>query len=129
MRKLLIAAPWIGPVYAALYVSLRWGQLPARIAVTLFHGEPTGWGAKTVAIPFLFALCASIMALLTVLLLRPDKLRVREPAASMLMGTTGTLSDEPAEQRLRERILFAAHLAIGVLLPFSIMHIVGWNLR
>jgi len=129
MRKLMIAAPWIGPAYAAFYVSQRWAQLPTRIAVAFFRGKPARWSAKTAATPFLFALTAFIMALLTTLLLSPNKIRMAEPAATTLAGMTGSLTDEPIEKRLRERILFAAQFAIGVWPPFSSMHIMGWNLR
>ena len=87
MRKVLIAAPWILAAGAAVYVLSRWNLLPARIVVTFFNGAPIGWAAKSTAIPVMLALMFGMMALFTVLLTMPGRVRRRTPVAETLMVT------------------------------------------
>jgi hypothetical protein len=42
MKRLLIAAPWLPPLCAGVYLYDQWNRIPARIAVSFFQGNPSG---------------------------------------------------------------------------------------
>lgn len=107
MRKLLIVAPWMTTSCAAFYAISLWNRLPARMAVTFFMGRVTGWQAKAVFIPFWMALTFGCLTLFTLMLARPQKLRIRE----------GPLGDPVADGRRIVRVLLVAHVFAGGLLP------------
>jgi hypothetical protein len=119
VRKLLIGAPWVTASASAVYAVSKWNELPGRMAVTFFMGRVTGWQAKGTFLSFEIALMFGCLALFTVMLSWPEKIRLRE----------GALSDPVADRRLAVRALSAAHLAIGgLLLPISLAHVVSRNL-
>ena len=119
MRNLMIAAPWITASAAAAYAISQWNRLPERMAVTFFMGRVTGWQAKAAFIPIVLLLMFGSLALLTILLSMPAKIRVRE----------GPLSDPVEDRRRRARGLFVAHdLICGLVLPLTLTHVVSVNL-
>jgi len=119
MRRLLIAAPWITASCAAAYAVSQWNRLPARMAVTFFMGRVTGWQAKGTFIPFALLLMFGCLALLTILLSMPAKIRIRE----------GPLSDPVQDRRHLLQILLAGHdLICGLVLPLTLIHVVSVNL-
>ena len=129
MRKVLIAAPWIPAVCAAVYVYSQWDRLPARIAVTFFQARPSGWGAKTVSLLFMLGLLFGILAVLSIVVALPQKIRGKQAVTVTLMGSQEpALADEAGDRPMRERLLLAAHWVAGLLLPLSIWHVVDWNL-
>jgi uncharacterized membrane protein len=120
VRKLLIAAPWVTASGAALYAASQWSRLPARMALHLgAMGRPNGWQAKGMALSVQLLLMFGMLALFTVLLSMPWKIRTSDRA----------LSDPVEDRRLALQIILLIHNLIGgVLLPLSLIHIVNRNL-
>jgi uncharacterized membrane protein len=121
MKKLLIAAPWITASAAAIYAVSQWPRLPARMAVhfTSFMGtHANGWHAKTTAVPVLLFLMFGILTLFTVMLLNPERIHVRG----------GALSDPVEDRRRAARTLLAAHIFVGIMLPVTLVYVIGRNL-
>jgi hypothetical protein len=128
MRRLLIAAPWIPAIGAAVYTAVNFDRLPNTLAVTFFGGAPSGWGPKERLFLFL-ALMFGMLTVYSALLLYPRWIRTRSPRTATLMGTANTaLADASSDRRTTMRIVTVAHFAFSILMPLSIAHIVHWNL-
>ena len=130
MRKPLIVAPWLPALCGAAYVYGQWDHLPARIAVTFFQGSPSGWNSKSAALSLILGLMFGLLAVFTAILVMPDRVRERPPAAVSLMGSaTAALADGPSDHSRRLRLIMTAHWVVGFLIPLSLWHVVSWNLH
>jgi hypothetical protein len=108
--------------------------LSARIWVKFAENQVSrylrrGWGAKTVSLLFMLGLLFGILAVLSVVLALPQRIRGKQAVTARLMGSQEpALADEAGGRPMRERLLLAAHWVAGFMLPLSIWHVVDWNL-
>lgn len=121
MRTFLIGAPWVTASWAAFYALSQWSRLPRLMAVhftSILGGVPNGWHAKAQFFATMLPLMFGMLTLFTVMLSRPERVRMRE----------GALSDPVNDRRHLVGLLTAAHIFVGVWMPISIAHIVNFNL-
>jgi hypothetical protein len=86
---------------------------------TSFMGRtPNGWQSRAIAMPMMLLLMFGILAVFTVMLASPQRIRLRE----------GALADPVADRRRKVRVLLWAHIFVGVLMPLLVVYVINRNL-